>query len=108
MTDVEIYATNLTGGDWTFTDAMFDARARHTATLLADNRVLVAGGDHFGAPDATAEVYDETTGHWTATATLMNVAREKHGAALLADGTGLVVGGDDATVPTPTPLASAE
>ena len=86
MSDVEIYDPNMAGGSWSFTDAMFDARARHTATELQDHRVLVAGGNNFGAPSATAEIYDETTGHWTQTATDMNVARENHGARCSATG----------------------
>jgi hypothetical protein len=37
-------------------------RAYHTATLLADGRVLISGGDATGT---TAEIYDPATGRFT-------------------------------------------
>jgi hypothetical protein len=42
------------------------ARAFHTATMLADGRVLVAGGNN----TASAEIYDPTAGSWTVTGSL--------------------------------------
>jgi len=38
---------------------MAEARDSHTATLLPDGRVLVAGGD-----DSTAELYDQSRRIW--------------------------------------------
>lgn len=62
-------------------------RASHTATLLADGRVLVAGGD-----DArTAETWDPRTGTFAATGPTME-ARNGATATLLKDGRVLLVG----------------
>ena len=41
---------------WTATGSMNEARYLHTATLLLDGRVLVAGGEGLGALDS-AELY---------------------------------------------------
>jgi Kelch motif len=74
-------------GNWSPTGSMSTARAVHTATRLADGRVLVAGGDR-GAPfyDATAsaERFDPTSGTWATTGS-MATARESHTATVLAD-----------------------
>ncbi|WP_375764780.1 hypothetical protein NR798_23980 [Archangium gephyra] len=62
---------------------------QHTATLLADGRVLATGG--FGT---TAELYSPATRAWTVTGNT-NTTRRLHTATLLEDGRVLVVGGDD-------------
>ena len=72
---------------------MVNARAGHTAVLLGDGRVLVAGGGL--GDDATtrsAELYDPATGRWTVTG-IMADARRGYTATVLADGSVLVVGG---------------
>ena len=81
-------------GTWSPTGSLVDAGVQHTATLLADGRVLVAGGSRtvgLGA-FARAEIYDPATGAWAATGS-MQTARFSHSAALLSDGRVLVVGG---------------
>ena len=63
----------------------------HTATLLQDGRVLVAGDT--GVPEMTAEIYDAATDSWTLTAP-MTMDRSGHTATRMADGRVLVVGGE--------------
>src|SRR5258706_1941720 len=73
--------------------AMSVARAGHSATLFADGRVFVAGGDANGS----AEIFDPSTGTFSAAGANMNDARSMHSAALLADGRVLLVGGRNAS-----------
>ena len=85
-------------GAWTFTASMHDAREYHTATLLLNGKVLVAGGsDINGAQLNSAELYDSNTGEWSLTGS-MHYRRAIHAATLLTDGRVLVAGGfsDDA------------
>jgi hypothetical protein len=78
-------------GTWTQTASLITARTNHTATLLSNGKVLVAGGI---APYSinSAEIYDPVAKRWTATGNL-NVARNSHAATLLPSGQVLVVGG---------------
>lgn len=88
----ELYSPST--GVWTPTASLPVAVIGHTATRLADGRVLVAGGSTqvgLGAVSA-AEIYDPATGTWTPTGSLQT-ARWNHSAALLADGRVLVAGG---------------
>jgi N-acetylneuraminic acid mutarotase len=77
---------------WTLVDSTNAARVGHTATLLPNGRVLVAGGGNASGALASAEVYDPAIGQWTPTVS-MNTARTLHTATLLANGRVLVVGG---------------
>jgi WD40 repeat protein len=84
-------------GTWTATGSLQTARDGHTATLLPNGRVLVAGGATHGGPGgvlASAELYNPATGSWTATGSML-AARWFHTATLLANGRVLVVGGQD-------------
>ncbi len=99
-------------GVWSVTAPMSVARARHTATLLPDGEVLVAGGattyhGETGSVTATAELYDPATGKWRAAAP-MSKPRYVHGAALLDDGRVLVAGGWYATSNTDPSHETAE
>jgi len=80
-----------------FTNAspMLTPRVLHTATLLPNGKVLVAGGLITNRPavrTSSAELYDPASGAWTATAP-MSVARVNHTATLLPNGRVLVAGG---------------
>jgi hypothetical protein len=77
------------------TGAMQSARAAHSATLLPNGKVLVAGGVGLDLnATATAELYDPATGAWAPTDG-MNRSRFFHTATLLANGQVLVAGGSD-------------
>jgi hypothetical protein len=76
------------------TDSLENARTHHTAVLLADADVLVAGGKN-GAELSSSELYDVSTQRWTTTGPLSN-ARYDHTATLLKNGRVLVTGGESA------------
>ena len=110
-----------TPGTFSATGSMTTARYFHTATLLSDGRVLIAGGDishgHHGSVAgfplqtlSSAELYDPSTGTFTATGN-MTTPRGGHMATLLPNGTVLIAGGGIAgkygSLAT-TALASAE
>jgi Galactose oxidase, central domain/Kelch motif len=80
---------------WSLTSSMSVPRSRFTATLLPNDKVVVAGGSNNGFATATAELYDFTTGLWTRTGN-MNIPRLYHTATLLNDGRVLVTGGQSA------------
>ncbi len=71
-----------------------DGRFNHTATLLADGDVLVAGGEYAPEILPTAQIYDPQTNAFSSTSAL-SVARKDHTATLLNDGEVLIAGGDD-------------
>ena len=73
---------------------MAEAREDHTATVLPDGRVLVAGGqDERGRPVAVTELYDPASRQFRLGPALLT-PRFNHTATLLADGSVLVVGGE--------------
>jgi N-acetylneuraminic acid mutarotase len=81
---------------WTPTGSLHEVRGGHTATLLTNGKILVAGGfsqsDHATGPMNRAELYDPATGTWTLTGA-MSADRWLHTATLLPNGKVLVVGG---------------
>ena len=97
------FNTNVTltilysAGDFNFTNAspVDTGRESHTATLLTNGLVLIAGGaDRDYNLLASAELYDTDAGTWTATGNLQK-KREGHTATLLPNGLVLVAGSSD-------------
>ena len=80
------------------TGNMITSRYMHTATLLTDGRVLITGGAGYSNSGlflgglATAELYDSSTGTFTATGS-MATRRAGASATLLNDGRVLISGG---------------
>jgi hypothetical protein len=72
---------------------MTTARAAHTATLLPDGKVLIAGGFDLSTAFpvlSSSELYDAATGTFTATGNM--TATHAPTATLLADGRVLIGG----------------
>jgi galactose oxidase-like protein len=83
-------------GRWQVTGSMATARQEHTATLLPNGQVLVAGGLSWSARGLRrAELYDPASGVWT-TGNMTDQCFE-HTATLLPNGEVLVAGGGTAS-----------
>lgn len=88
-------------GVWTATGNLVYGREYHTATLLLNGKALVVGGQTWSGSFSaitvigSTELYDPTTGNWTATGSLGS-ARIGHTATLLLNGKVLVTGGTGA------------
>ncbi len=93
-------------GVWTMTGSLLPVpgfvtggRANHTATLLPNGKVLVAGGLVLftAVPNgilSNSQLYDPATGTWSTTGSFFNaLGRSGHTATLLPNGKVLVVGG---------------
>jgi galactose oxidase-like protein/Kelch motif protein len=79
-------------GTWAATGAMRSPRDGHIATILANGKILAAGGTNNGVALTSAELYNPTAGTWASTGS-MHVARTLARAVLLSNGSVLVMGG---------------
>lgn len=77
---------------WTEASDSGQPRAEHTASLLPNGDVLVAGGSSDIGSLNTAEIYQPSAGTWTDTGA-MNTGRYAHTATLLPNGRVVVAGG---------------
>lgn len=90
----ELY--NPITGTWASTGSMAITRYGHTATLLLNGKVLVAGGfATTGGAYTESELYDPVAGTWTVAGPLVAGSQGAHTATLLPNGKVLVAGGED-------------
>ena len=93
-------------GKFTATGSLGEARSAHSATLLPNGLVLIAGGDVgvAGSADSrvtsSAELYDPSAGTFRPTGSMAQ-ARDYFTATLLSDGRVLVMGGAPAELYDP-------
>jgi N-acetylneuraminic acid mutarotase len=88
-----VHAFAQASGTWAATGSPNIPRIAHTATLLANGQVLVAGGEDSSSNlIASAELYNPSTGKWTITGS-MATPRVSHAAPELPSGEVLVAGG---------------
>ncbi len=101
VTDEGGNAGILDQNTWEFTssDRMIAPRTNHSATLLQDGRVLIAGGMNAAGMVERSEIYDPTT-HSFAEVGILNDDRWGHEALLLQGGRVLIVGGRRGTIET--------
>ncbi len=97
LTNAELY--NPAKGKWTMTGSLVDPSQGQEAVLLDNGQVLAAGGYNpniTGAPAlALAELYNPSTGTWTATGS-MTTPRSGFSFVVLQNGEVLAAGGDQA------------
>lgn len=72
-------------------------RANHTATLLTNGTVLLAGGRNGTGPVDSLEQFNPATGTFSALVSRLSTLREAHSATVLPDGMILLLGGTDGT-----------
>ena len=88
---------SFAASSWTNSGDMNYRRDYHTATLLGDGKVLVAGGENASCAIAQTELYDPTAKTWSATSGFLATGREYHTASLVTISGGgvrvLVAGG---------------
>ncbi len=97
LASAEIY--DPASGTFSPTGSMSVSREGHTATMLRDGRVLIAGGSDNGIHTlSSAEIYDPSSGTFSRTGHL-HQPRVAHVAALLGTGKVLIAGGGRGGMP---------
>lgn len=95
LSTAEVFAPS--SNSWSRVGPLTQGRTGHTATLMTDGRVLVAGGEQTSRGThrslATAELYTPDKREWRSAGT-MKCPRSEESAVLLGDGSVLVVAGD--------------
>jgi predicted amidohydrolase YtcJ len=88
LNSCEIYDPG--NGTFILVKNMNQNRTGHSATLLADDKVLIIGGAWYSN---IAELYDYATDSWSTSGSMNVIRRNNHTATLLPDGKVLVAGG---------------
>jgi hypothetical protein len=68
-------------------------RSGHTASVLGDGSVLIAGGEGNSGTESTAEKFDPSTMTFSPVVDTLRAGRSEHSASVLPDTTHLLVGG---------------
>jgi len=106
VTTTSLYDVGM--NTWAGGTSMPAGRSEHTATVLANNNVVVIGGVSSGTVRNTAAIYNPSSGSgtWTSVAATMSSARRGHTATLLVvpgnttlNNKILVVGGNNGASP---------
>lgn len=84
---------------WSTTEDMHRERSLHTATLLADGRVVVIGGWSRLGGVLETEIFDPVTNAWSLAASIPEAVM-RHAATLLLDGRILVTGSNTSSTTT--------
>lgn len=77
---------------WNSTGLLSQARGQHTASLLPNGKIMVAGGTDGTVTLASAELLDPSTSTWVSAGT-MTYSRSNHTATMMPNGNILVAGG---------------